>query len=188
MGGGKTHQAIALILREHMPGVFMKEYAGGRVEIVAHRVSLREYLYGLLKDHDFELYSLIEDWDNVKKLIICIDSLWKVPPTIKFDLVWVNEVHEMIGSLCTLKVKAPGSGRWDVFLALQRTLLTAKRCLLTSAQDDVAVKELCDICGLTPHFQINAVSLLSHLTYELCHYDSPEIGYRRIENALCSGK
>ena len=97
MGGGKTHQAIALILREHMPGVFMKEYAGGRVEIVAHRVSLREYLYGLLKDHDFELYSLIEDWDNVKKLIICIDSLWKVTPSIKSDLVWIDEVHEMIG-------------------------------------------------------------------------------------------
>ncbi len=108
MGGGKTYQAIALILREHMPGVFMKEYAGGRVEIVAHRVSLREYLYGLLKDHDFELYSLIEDWDNVKKLIICIDSLWKVPPTINFNLVWIDEIHEMIGSLCTLKVKAPG--------------------------------------------------------------------------------
>ena len=61
MGGGKTYQAIALILREHMPGIFMHEYAGGRVKIVAHQVSLCEYLYSLLKDHDILLYSPIED-------------------------------------------------------------------------------------------------------------------------------
>ena len=90
----------------------MQEYAGGRVKIIAHRVSLCEYLYSLLKDQGFLLYSLVEDWENVKKLIICIDSLWKVPPAIKFDLVWIDEVHEMIGSLCSLKVKAPGSGKW----------------------------------------------------------------------------
>ncbi len=145
------------------------------------------YTSGVLKDDAVELHGKDNELSNVtNKLRICIDSLWKVPSTIEFDLVWIDEVHEMIRSLCTLKVKAPESGRWDVFLALQRTLSTAKRCLLTSAQADVAVTELCDISGLAPQFQMNAVTLLSHLCYELCHYDSSEVGYRRIEDAPCS--
>ncbi len=94
----------------------------------------------------------------------------------------------MIGSLCSLKVKAPGSGKWDVFLALQRTLTAAKRVLFTSAQADVAAKELCQCSDLVPHYQMNTESFLSHLCYELCHYDSSEIGYQRIFDALQDDK
>jgi hypothetical protein len=110
----------------------------------------------------------------------------KNPP--RYDFVWVDEIHEVIGSLVSLKVKAPGSGRWAVFDALKAMLSTSPRVLLTSASADEAVRDLCDACGLEAYWQMNGEPLLSHLKYELSHYDSSEVAFRQIDDALEAGK
>ena len=68
-------------------------------------------------------------------------------------------------------------------------LSTSPRVLLTSASADEAVLDLCQACDLdAPHWQMNGEPLLSHIKYELSHYDSQEVAYRQICDALESGK
>ncbi len=81
IGGGKTHQAIDLIQREHTPNASQDLFGppnlfyGGKVLHVLHRISLCVALYMLLNDPDTMMYSDTKDPSNCKRLIICIDSL-----------------------------------------------------------------------------------------------------------------
>ncbi len=100
------------------------------------------YLLSLLEGSRANSYTDVTDWSDQSqtgRLLCCIDSLWKNKNPPRYDFVWVDEVHEVIGSLCTLKIRAPGSGRWAVFGALKSMLSSAGRVLLTSAPADEAV-------------------------------------------------
>ena len=149
------------------------------------------YLLSLLEGHGVLSYADVTDWYDpaqTSRLLICMDSLWKNKTPPRYDFVWVDEIHEVIGSLVSLKVKAPGSGRWAVFDALKAMLSTSPRVLLTSASADEAVRDMCVSCGLEAYWQMNGEPLLMHIKYELSHYDSSEVAFRQINDALEAGK
>ncbi len=96
MGGGKTHQAIALIKREHTPNapqdIFgpRNVFARGRTCLIMHRIALCMALVELLADPDTMLYFDGCDFSKCKRLIICIDSLWNIRLIATFDVVWID--------------------------------------------------------------------------------------------------
>ena len=165
-----------------------KPFVGGKVLVVLHRVTLcNSVMTTYLADLGFQLYSAdTTDFENATRLVICIDSLWKVQCE-EFDLVCIDEVPEVIKQLCGLKTKHPSSGKWNVWMKLRTIMRNAKRFLLMSAQADSLVKHFLDKCHLTAHWCQNKIPLLSHLHYEFAHFEAAEMGYRKLVEALEAG-
>lgn len=165
-----------------------KPFVGGKVLVVLHRVTLcNSVMTTYLADLGFQLYSAdTTDFENATRLVICIDSLWKVQCE-EFDLVCIDEVPEVIKQLCGLKTKHTSSGKWNVWMKLRTIMRNAKRFLLMSAQADSLVKHFLDKCHLTAHWCQNKVPLLSHLHYEFAHFEAAEMGYRKLVEALEAG-
>ena len=162
-----------------------KPFVGGKVLIILHRVTLcNSVMTTYLAALGFQLYSSnTTNFEHATRLVICIDSLWKVQCE-EFDLVCIDEVPEVIKQLTGLETKHPSSGKWNVWMKLRTIMRNAKRFLLMSAQADSLVKHFLDKCHLTAHWCQNKTPLLSHLHYEFAHFEAAEMGYRRLIGAL----
>ena len=161
---------------------------GTRVLIVMHRVALcSSAMADYLAQIGFQLYSdVTTNIETATRLVICVDSLWKVENRT-WDLVAVDEITEVIKQMCSLKTKAPGSGRWAVWSTLREMFANAPRIVLMSAQADETAKKLLGECGVSAHWRQNAEPLLSHMRCSFFHSDHPESGYGRLIADLDEG-
>ena len=170
---------------------FVREvpFIGDKVLVILHRVTLCDsVMTDYLGNLGFQIYSSdTTDFEKATRLVICIDSLWKVQCE-QWDLVVIDEIPEVLKQMCSLKMKKAASGKWNVWRKLRSIVRDAKRFLLMSAQADSLVKLFLDRCHVTAHWQQNSTPLLGDLTYEIVHHEDPEVGYQIIEQALQEDK
>ena len=165
---------------------------------IVHRVQLaRDIHEKYLHARDFKLY-LDDNAEggsvrDAKRLVICIDSLWKV----KFedwDCVIIDEIPEVLKSICRLKKKHPHSGKWNVWAKFCLVLQNCSRNILLSANADTLVRSTLDDLGFEPDqqkWQQNRKATLGHLTYEIHHFEpknAKDIGYGKIFELIDQGK
>ena len=62
----------------------------------------------------FGLYTDNDACEDADRLIICIDSLWKVKNR-EWDLIAIDETPEVIKQMCGLKKKRSLSGKWSTW-------------------------------------------------------------------------
>ena len=145
---------------------------GNNVLIVLHRVALitdlqRKYFEGI----GFTLYSdETGDITEAGKHIVCIDSLWRIKDLENYDLIATDEAPAVLESLCRLKQKRTGSGKWTCHRTLQTLLKECEHKVIMSAQADQLVKDYLDDCRVSCHWQMNKTPTLDHLHYKFCHY------------------
>jgi hypothetical protein len=165
---------------------------GTRVLIIYHRVALidsamRTYYSQL----GFRYYTDKDACKDAERLVICIDSLWKVTNE-EWDLVAIDETPEVIKQLCSLKTKKNGSGKWETWEKLRKCTQDSSHVICLSAQADTPVKNFLDECGVQCHWQMNKDPMLGHLRYEIVHYEQgikgKERGYRRLFDEIRDGK
>ena len=164
-------------------------FMGDKVLVILHRVTLCDSVMAdYLANLGFQIYSSgASAVETATRLVICIDSLWKVQCE-QWDLVVIDETPEVIKQMCGLKMKKSTSGKWNVWHKLRSIMRDAKRFLLMSAQADSLVKLFLDRCHVTAHWQQNSEPLLGNLTYEIVHHENPEVGYQLLEQALQEDK
>ena len=166
--------------------------------VIVHRVQLaREIHESYLSNRGFRLYLDEEEGigsiRDAKRLVICVDSLWKIE-TEDWSCVIVDEIQEVLKSICRLKKKHPLSGKWNVWSKFTCVLQNCRRNILLSANADTLVKSTLDGLGFEPHqqkWQQNRQATLSHLTYEIHHFEpnnAKDIGYAKIFELLDQGK
>ena len=74
-----------------------------KVVIIAHRFELLYAIFELYKGLDFDLYDKLPNCAHSERLIICINSLYKVNRHNQWDLVLIDETEQMLTAMCTLK-------------------------------------------------------------------------------------
>ena len=164
---------------------------------IVHRVQLANEIHTeYLRKHDFKLY-LDDNAEggsvrDAKRLVICIDSLWKVEFE-DWDCVIIDEIPEVLKSICRLKKKHPHSGKWNVWAKFRLVLQNCRRNILLSANADTLVRLTLDDLFEPGQqkWQQNCKATLGHLTYEIHHFEpknAKDIGYGKIFELIDQGK
>jgi hypothetical protein len=104
-GSGKT-QAMVKWLGEEEEG----EYKNKRCCIVTQRVSLSEDLYNHFEKLGFQHYKRVEDVRKVDRLIIQVESLWKLvgsgrEPLELFDVLLLDESESLVSQFLSKNIK-----------------------------------------------------------------------------------
>jgi hypothetical protein len=104
-GSGKT-QAMVKWLGEKEEG----EYKNKRCCIVTQRVSLSEDLYNHFEKLGFQHYKRVEDVRKVDRLIIQVESLWKLvgegkAPLEVFDVLLLDESESLVSQFLSKNIK-----------------------------------------------------------------------------------
>ncbi len=181
---------------------FEREYPllGEKVLLIADKRSLCRGIANRCKEHGLltELYEDINEnqsWDdkNLKQLIICLDSLHKVP--FWPDLVVTDEIHEVQRSLAYLKPHQGmlgTTGKWNIFHKFKAIIECCTYSIWLSAHADKNVKALLDAFEIEAHWQSNKDPILGHLTYEFVNVEKGKEGeeylYLYIFKELDAGK
>jgi hypothetical protein len=105
-----------------------------------------------------------------RRVVICIDSLWRVSLE-SFDLLVLDVFAELRRALPKIQRKHAAGGHWNVWLKLGRIARQAGNVLALGAHSDAPEKRLLERLGLKAHWQINKISLLTHLRYTLLFSD-----------------
>ena len=126
MGMGKTFQLIQLVERLGR---------GASVLIVLHRITLCVAVMGRLADLGFQLYSDTQGPISGSRVVVCIDSLWKIEWK-DFSLVCVDETPQVLASAAALRSKHGTGGKWRTWDKLVSIIRNAERRIFMSAQSD----------------------------------------------------
>ena len=160
MGLGKTHAMTKMIEALHIDDPCL---------IILHHVTMCETAAERLEDLGFVLYSEVTGPIEDPRVIVCINSLWRVQRS-DFALVVIDETPEVVASLSTLRPRSGGVGKWAVWDKLCDVVAHAQRRLFLSAQSDRLVDEFTKAVGCeNVTWQMSSAKPLAGVMHKIVH-------------------
>jgi hypothetical protein len=179
MGMGKTFQLVELIKTLG---------SSASVLLILHSVSLCESFMDILEGLGFELYSDTTGVLMGRRIVVCINSLARVPSR-EFDLVAIDETPEVVASLVTLRPRVGFGTKWVVWDRLRDCMRHATRRLFMSAQSDALVQAFLAALGVEEaQWQMAQGHPLSILRYYFVYCESEQLLYGELVTRLQEGQ
>ena len=121
-------------------------FKGERVLVISHRRTLLSEFGSRYKKLGFVMYDETKDFSNATRLIVCINSVWKIK-TDDWDLVVIDETQQVLLAMCKLVKTGESGSSVDVFTKLRSIVTTTKRFISMSADGGLLCKVFFDACN-----------------------------------------
>ena len=93
-------------------------FLGARLLVIGHRKTLMGQLHDAFKPYNVNLYDNMKDFSQETRLIVCINSLWKLENE-EYDLVIIDETKQVLLTMCKLDKKGEVGSPSDVYRKLK---------------------------------------------------------------------